>query len=158
MSSAVALSRTLRNGHSTKGAKMDWKLELIAVPVSDVDRAKSFYLDQLGFELLVDHSPNDSFRIVQMVPPGSACAIAFGKGLKNGEPGSVKGLHLVVKDIEAARAELVGRGAPVSELFHFEDGAQTEGPDAERSDYNTFFSLDDPDGNAWLVQEVGHTS
>ena len=86
---------------------MDWKLELIAVPVSDVDRAKSFYLDQLGFELLVDHSPNDAFRIVQMVPPGSACAIAFGKGLKNGEPGSVKGLHLVVKDIEAARAELV---------------------------------------------------
>ena len=82
---------------------MDWKLELIAVPVSDVDRAKSFYLDQLGFELLVDHSPNDAFRIVQMVPPGSACAIAFGKGLKNGEPGSVKGLHLVVKDIEAAR-------------------------------------------------------
>ena len=69
---------------------MDWKLELIAVPVSDVDRAKSFYLDQLGFELLVDHSPNDSFRIVQMVPPGSACAIAFGKGLKSGEPGSVR--------------------------------------------------------------------
>src|SRR6476620_7979203 len=98
---------------------MDWKLELIAVPVSDVDRAKSFYLDQLGFELLVDHSPNDAFRIVQMVPPGSACAIAFGKGLKN--------------------------------------GAQTEGPDAERSDYNTVFSFDDPDGNAWLVQEVGRT-
>ena len=137
---------------------MDWKLELIAVPVSDVDRAKAFYLDNLGFELIVDHSPNDAFRIVQMVPPGSACAIAFGKGLRNGEPGSVKGLHLVVNDIEVARAELVGRGAPVSGLFHFEDGAQADGPDPARSDYNTFFSFDDPDGNAWLVQEVGRTS
>ena len=137
---------------------MDWKLELIAVPVSDVDRAKAFYLDNLGFELIVDHSPNDSFRIVQLLPPGSACAIAFGKGLRNGEPGSVKGLHLVVNDIEAARAELVGRGAPVSGLFHFEDGAQADGPDPARSDYNTFFSFDDPDGNAWLVQEVGRRS
>jgi catechol 2,3-dioxygenase-like lactoylglutathione lyase family enzyme len=136
---------------------MDWKLELIVVPVSDVDRAKAFYLDNLGFELLVDHSPNEAFRIVQMTPRGSACAIAFGKGLQDGEPGSTKGLHLIVSDIEAARAELVERGAPVSELFHFEDGAQAEGADAERSDYNTFFSFDDPDGNAWLVQEVGHT-
>jgi catechol 2,3-dioxygenase-like lactoylglutathione lyase family enzyme len=136
---------------------MDWKLELIVVPVSDVDRAKAFYLDKLGFELIVDHSPNDAFRIVQMTPTGSSCAVAFGKGLQDGEPGSTKGLHLVVNDIEAARAELVERGAPVSELFHFEDGAQAEGADAERSDYNTFFSFDDPDGNAWLVQEVGHT-
>ena len=134
---------------------MDWKLELIAVPVSDVDRAKSFYLDQLGFELLVDHSPNDTFRIVQMAAPFAA----FPTDIRfDGEPGSFLGLHLVVKYIEAARAELVGRGAPVSELFHFEDGAQADGPDPERSDYNTFFSLDDPDGNAWLVQEVGHTS
>ena len=137
---------------------MDWKLELIAIPVSDVDRAKSFYLDNLGFELLVDHSPSDAFRIVQMVPRGSACAIAFGKGLQGGEPGSTKGLHLVVNDIEAARAELVERGAPVTGLFHFEDGSQADGPDVERSDYNTFFSFNDPDGNAWLVQEVGHTS
>jgi len=135
---------------------MDWKLELIVVPVTDVDRAKSFYLDRLGFELAVDHSPSDSFRIVQMTPRGSACSIAFGKGLQGGEPGSTKGLHLVVSDIEAAREELAGRGAPVSGLFHFEDGKQADGPDAERSDYNTFFSFDDPDGNAWLVQEVGH--
>jgi catechol 2,3-dioxygenase-like lactoylglutathione lyase family enzyme len=134
---------------------MDWKLELIVVPVSDVDRAKSFYLDQLGFEQLVDHSPNDSFRIVQLTPHGSACAIAFGQGLQGGEPGSTKGLHLIVNDIEAARDALVGRGAPVSGLFHFEDGGQTDGPDPKRSDYNTFFSFDDPDGNAWLVQEVG---
>lgn len=133
---------------------MDWKLELIVVPVSDVDRAKAFYVDQLGFEQIVDHSPNESFRIVQLNPPGSACAIAFGTGLQGGEPGSTKGLHLVVTDIEAARNELVGRGAPVTGLFHFEDGTQAEGPDPERSDYNTFFSFDDPDGNAWLVQEV----
>ena len=137
---------------------MDWKLELIVVPVSDVDRAKSFYLDNLGFELLVDHSPNDAFRIVQMNPRGSACAIAFGTGLQGGEPGSTRGLHLIVDDIEAARAELVARGTDVSELFHFADGTQTAGPDADRSDYNTFFSFDDPDGNAWLVQEVGHSS
>ena len=137
---------------------MDWKLELIVVPVSDVDRAKSFYLEQFGFELIVDHSPNESFRIVQLVPPGSACAIAFGIGVQSSEPGTMKGLHLVVTDIDEARAQLVGRGAEPSELFHFEAGGQAPGPDPARADYNTFFSLADPDGNMWLVQEVGRAS
>ena len=133
---------------------MDWKLELVVVPVSDVDRAKAFYTDNAGFELLVDHAAGDDFRVVQLSPKGSACAIAFGVGLKGGEPGSVKGLHLIVDDIEAARADLADRGTAVSELFHFESGRQVSGPDPARASYGTFFSFDDPDGNGWLVQEV----
>jgi predicted enzyme related to lactoylglutathione lyase len=131
---------------------VDWKLELIVVPVADVDRAKAFYLDGVGFDLLVDHRAGEDFRVVQLVPRGSACAIAL---MPNQEaPGSLQGLHLVVADIDAARADLVGRGTEVGELIHFEDGAPTPGPDPERSDYGTFFSFSDPDGNGWLVQEV----
>jgi catechol 2,3-dioxygenase-like lactoylglutathione lyase family enzyme len=133
---------------------VDWKLELIVVPVSDVDRAKTFYLENAGFDLLVDTSSGDDFRVVQMTPRGSPCAIAFGKLPGQSEPGSLKGLHLIVSDIEMARAELAGRGTAVSELFHFESGGQLPGPDPDRSDYNSFFSFEDPDGNAWLVQEV----
>jgi predicted enzyme related to lactoylglutathione lyase len=131
---------------------VDWKLELIVVPVADVDRAKSFYLDNVGFDLLVDHRAGEDFRVVQLVPPGSACAIALMKNLE--APGSLQGLHLVVGDIDAARAELVDRGAGVGGLIHFEDGAETPGPDPERSDYGTFFTFSDPDGNGWMVQEV----
>ena len=131
---------------------MDWKLQLIVVPVADVDRAKSFYLDSVGFDLLVDHRAGEDFRVVQLVPPGSACAIALMKNLE--APGSLQGLHLVVGDIEAARAELVGRGTEVGGLIHFEDGAETPGPDPERRDYGTFFTFSDPDGNGWMVQEV----
>ncbi len=131
---------------------MDWKLELIVVPVSDVDRAKAFYIENAGFDLLVDHSAGDDFRVVQLTPPGSACAIAV---MRNAErAGAVQGLHLVVSDVDAARAELAGRGVDVSEVFHFEEGRQVPGPDPERRDYNSFISFDDPDGNAWLVQEV----
>jgi len=120
-----------------------------------VDRAKAFYLDQAGFDLLVDHSAGDDFRVVQLTPPGSACSIAL---MKNTEaPGSVKGLHLVVTDIVAARAELGGRGIGVSEVFHFDAGRQESGPDPEGGDYNSFFDFSDPDGNGWLVQEVGRT-
>jgi catechol 2,3-dioxygenase-like lactoylglutathione lyase family enzyme len=133
---------------------VDWKLELIVVPVTDVDRAKAFYLDNAGFELLVDHSAGETFRIVQMTPPGSACAIAFGTGLKGSEPGSLRGPHLVVDDIEAARADLVGRSTEVSDFFHFAEGGQTAGLHPERESYGSFFSFDDPDGNVWLVQEV----
>lgn len=133
---------------------MDWKLELVVVPVSDVDRAKAFYLENAGFELLVDHSAGEDFRVVQLSPSGSACAIAIGTGLKGGDPGSVKGLHLVVGDIDTARAELVGRGTDVSELFHFESGRQVSGAHPERASYGSFFSFSDPDGNGWLVQEV----
>jgi catechol 2,3-dioxygenase-like lactoylglutathione lyase family enzyme len=129
---------------------MDWKLELIVVPVSDVDRAKAFYLDKAGFDLDVDHSAGD-FRVVQVTPPGSACSIAI---MSNTEAaGAVQGLHLVVPDIETARAELAGRGVAVTETFHFEDGKQTPGPDPQRGDYNSFSSFSDPDGNGWLVQE-----
>lgn len=131
---------------------MDWKLELVVVPVSDVDLAKTFYLDKAGFDLLVDHSAGEDLRVVQLTPPGSACSIAV---MRNPEAaGSVQGLHLVVSDIDAARVELVERGTSVSEIFHFEAGGQRPGPDPQRSDYNSFLSFDDPDGNGWLVQEV----
>jgi catechol 2,3-dioxygenase-like lactoylglutathione lyase family enzyme len=131
---------------------VDWKLELIVVPVADVDRAKDFYLDRAGFELLVDHSAGEDFRVVQLTPPGSACSIAVMKSEERA--GSVQGLHLIVADVDAARAELTGRGVEVSEVFHFEEGGQTPGPDPERRSYNSFASFADPDANGWLVQEV----
>lgn len=132
---------------------MDWTLELVVVPVSDVDRAKAFYVEKMGFHLDVDHSAGDAFRVVQLSPPGSACAIAIGTGMPQAAPGSTRGLHLCVSDIEAARAELVGRGVAVSEPFHFGAEGQAPGLDPERRSYATFLTLDDPDGNAWLVQE-----
>ena len=135
---------------------MEWKLELVVVPVSDMDQAKAFYLEEAGFDLLVDHSAGDEFRVVQLTPPGSPCSIALMRNLD--APGSVKGLHLVVPDIDAARAELVARGTEVSDVFHFESGRQVPGPDPQRSDYNSFFDFSDPDGNGWLVQEVRRVS
>jgi hypothetical protein len=131
---------------------IDFKLELIAVPVADIDDAKAFYIDQAGFDLQVDHSAGDDFRVVQLNPHGSACSIALMKNLD--AAGSLSGLHLTVNDIEAARADLVGRGVEASELFHFTEGGQTDGPDPQRADYGTFFAFDDLDGNSWLVQEV----
>jgi catechol 2,3-dioxygenase-like lactoylglutathione lyase family enzyme len=131
---------------------MDWKLELIVVPASDVDRAKAFYLEQAGFELLVDHRAGEDFRVVQMTPPGSACAIAVMKQPERA--GSLLGLHLIVPDIDGARAELAERGVEVSEVFHFDEGGQQPGHDPQRRDYNSFISFSDPDGNGWLVQEV----
>lgn len=133
---------------------MDWKLELVIVPVSDVDRAKVFYTEKMGFNLDVDHRASDTFRVVQMTPPGSACSISVGMGISDAVPGSVRGLHLVVIDIEAARAELVGRGVDASEIFHFGPSGQAPGPDPERRDYGSFLSFNDPDGNSWVVQEV----
>jgi catechol 2,3-dioxygenase-like lactoylglutathione lyase family enzyme len=133
---------------------VDWKLELVIVPVSDVDRAKTFYVEQVGFALDVDVSPGDDLRIVQLTPPGSACSITL---MRNTEaPGSMQGLHLVVDDIEAARAELVRRAVDVSDVYHFEDGAQMPGADPKRGDYESFLAFSDPDGNGWVVQEVGH--
>ena len=131
---------------------MDWKLELVVVPVSDVDRAKAFYVERAGFNLDVDHRAGADFRIVQLTPPGSACSITLMKNTR--APGSLQGLHVIVSDIERARAELVERGSDVSEVFHFDEGAQAPGPDPERSDYGSFFSFSDPDGNSWMVQEV----
>jgi catechol 2,3-dioxygenase-like lactoylglutathione lyase family enzyme len=131
---------------------VDWKLELVVVPVSDMDRSKAFYLEKAGFDLIVDHSAGEDFRVIQVNPHGSACAVAL---MKNPEAaGSLQGLHLVVRDIDAARAELVQRGMDASEIFHFESGNQASGPDPERGDYNSFLSFGDPDGNGWMVQEV----
>jgi catechol 2,3-dioxygenase-like lactoylglutathione lyase family enzyme len=117
---------------------MDWKLELVAVPVADVDRAKDFYTSKLGFNADHDHTVSEEIRFVQLTPPGSACSIALGKGVTDAEPGSVKGLQLVVSDIDAARAELVERGVEVSEVREFPWGK--------------FLFFQDPDGNAWSVQ------
>ena len=135
---------------------MDFKLELVVVPVSDVDRAKEFYTDRAGFTLDVDHRAGESFRVVQLTPPGSACSITIGTGLTPATPGTYQGLHLVVTDAEAARAELAGRGVEVSEPFHFGTEGQTPGLHPERADYGTYLSFSDPDGNGWLVQEVRH--
>jgi catechol 2,3-dioxygenase-like lactoylglutathione lyase family enzyme len=130
---------------------MDFKLELIVLPVADVDKVKTFYIDNAGFGLDVDHQADD-FRVVQLTPPGSACSITL---MPNAAPaGTIQGLHLIVSDIEAARAELAGRGVDVSEVFHFEAGGQKPGPDPERGSYNSFLSFNDPEGNGWLVQEV----
>lgn len=131
---------------------MNWTLELVVVPVSDVDRAKAFYIDQVGFDLHVDHSAGD-FRVVQATPPGSACSIAI---MTSGDmaPGTLHGLHLCVEDITVARSELVGRGVDASEPFHFGAAGQAPGLDPERKSYSTFLTFHDPDGNTWLVQEV----
>ena len=133
---------------------MDYTLELVVVPVSDVDRAKDFYINKAGFELIVDTSAGPDFRVVQLVPPGSACAIAIGTGIGSMPPGSLHGLHLVVSDIEAAREELAGRGVELSDTFHYGKDGQTPGRDPERNSYSTFMPFQDPDGNTWLVQEV----
>ncbi len=135
---------------------MDFKLELVSIPVSDVDRAKAFYMDRAGFDLLVDHSAGEDFRVVQLNPHGSECSIALMRNVA--ASGSVNGLHLVVADIEDARGDLVDRGVEVSELFHFTEAGQIDGPEPSRQDYGTFCSFADPDGNGWLVQEVGRKS
>jgi predicted enzyme related to lactoylglutathione lyase len=119
---------------------MDFKLELVAVPVSDVDRAKAFYTDQAGFNADQDHRVSDELRFVQLTPPGSACSIALGTGVTDAAPGSVKGLQMVVEDIEAARGELVGRGMEVGEVQVFPWGS--------------FVFFSDPDGNGWAVQQL----
>jgi catechol 2,3-dioxygenase-like lactoylglutathione lyase family enzyme len=133
---------------------MDWKLEVIVVPVADVDRAKKFYTEQLGFRLDVDHAAGDAFRVVQMTPPGSACSITIGINVGGGEPGTTKGLHLVVDDIEAAHAQLEANRVENSGVQHFEDGQMVAGPDPERRDYGSFIFFADPDGNTWAVQHV----
>jgi predicted enzyme related to lactoylglutathione lyase len=119
---------------------MDWKLELVSVPVSDVDRAKAFYTEQVGFDADHDHQVSETIRFVQLTPPGSACSIAIGTGLVETAPGSAQGLQLVVADVEAARAELVERGVDVSEVQDFPWGS--------------FVFFSDPDGNGWAVQQI----
>jgi catechol 2,3-dioxygenase-like lactoylglutathione lyase family enzyme len=133
----------------------DLKLEVVAIPVSDVERSKRFY-GGLGWRLDADFAVGDELRIVQFTPPGSPCSIHFGKGVTPAAPGSARGLYLVVSDIEAARAELIGRGASVGEVFHHAGPGKPplSGPDPERHSYASFASFSDPDGNSWLLQEV----
>jgi catechol 2,3-dioxygenase-like lactoylglutathione lyase family enzyme len=133
---------------------VDLKLELVLIPVTDVDRAKAFYTERVGFNLDVDISPMENFRVVQVTPPGSACSIGFGVGITDAPPGSTRGMHLVVTDIEAARAELVDRGVEITEVRHLKDGEWTHGVDPAHTDYNSFADFNDPDGNTWLLQEV----
>jgi catechol 2,3-dioxygenase-like lactoylglutathione lyase family enzyme len=138
---------------------VDTNLEVVVIPVSDVERAKRFY-ESLGWRLDADFSRGD-WRAVQFTPPGSQCSIQFGKGLTAAAPGSVKGLYLVVSDIKAARAELIGFGAAVSEVFHLEGGldvsgtkGRAPGPDPQGRSYSSYASFSDPDGNGWLLQEI----
>jgi catechol 2,3-dioxygenase-like lactoylglutathione lyase family enzyme len=140
---------------------VEMKLEVVVVPVSDVDRAKHFY-ETLGWRMDIDYVADEHFRVVQLTPPGSECSIIIGTGITSAAPGSTQGLQLVVADIEAARAELVGRGIEVSEVFHDAGGifhhAGTEGRVSglapNRSNYGSFVSFSDPDGNSWFLQEV----
>ena len=139
---------------------VDTKLEVVVIPVSDVDRAKRFY-ESLGWRLDADFATGQDWRVVQLTPPGSQCSVMFGKGVTTAAPGSAQGLLLVVDDIEAARAELIGHGADVSEVFHFEGGlhvtgteGRVPGPDPQGDSYRSFASFSDPDGNGWLLQEI----
>ena len=131
---------------------VDMKLEVVTLPVSDVDQAKSFY-QSLGWRLDADLALGD-IRAVQLTPPHSGCSIAFGKGLTTAEPGSAQRLELVVSDIDAAREDLISRGVEVSEVFHRDGGRLVTGPDPERRSYLSYASFSDPDGNGWLLQEV----
>ena len=139
------LQRTDRYTLTSQGRGMDLKLEVVPIPVSDVDAAKAFYTGQVGFNLDHDARPTPGMRVVQMTPPGSACSVVIGEGLPLGEPGSVKGVQLVVEDIDAVREQLAGRGVGVSEV-------QQLGP--EGTPGSRFLFFDDPDGNTWSVQEL----
>jgi catechol 2,3-dioxygenase-like lactoylglutathione lyase family enzyme len=158
------MSSTQMNGSATRtngAATMDMKLEVIVLPVSDVDRAKDFYAG-LGWRLDADFPVGDDFRVVQLTPPGSDASIIFGDGVTSARPGSIEGLQLVVSDIEAARTELAAHGADVSEVFHDAGGvfhhaggeSRVSGPAPGRGSYGSWVSFDDPDGNGWVLQEV----
>lgn len=139
---------------------MDYKLEVITVPVQDVERSLRFYTAQCGFQLDVDYCPSDTFRVVQLTPPGSACSLQLGVGLTGDEPGSSRGVYLAVSDIEAARRDLMQRGVNVENIRHkssVEDwqGDTAAGLDPKRRDYASFATFADPDGNAWTLQEIG---
>jgi catechol 2,3-dioxygenase-like lactoylglutathione lyase family enzyme len=152
----VSMTSTDASGSTStqvpEAGTIDMKLEVVTLPVSDVDRAKRFY-QSLGWRLDADIAVGDAFRVVQLTPTQSACSVAFGKGVTTGEPGSVQRLILAVDDIDAARADLVSRGIEVSGLFHLA-GGPVPGPDPEGRSYQTYTSFSDPDGNGWLLQEI----
>jgi catechol 2,3-dioxygenase-like lactoylglutathione lyase family enzyme len=141
--------------HDDEVATIDMKLEVVTLPVSDVDRTKRFY-QRLGWRLEADIVIGDEIRVVELTPPGSSASIAFGKGLTAAKPGSAQRFELVVSDIEVARDDLLRRGVEVSELFHLAETEFMPGPDPERRSYLTYASFSDPDGNSWLLQEVGN--
>lgn len=140
---------------------MDMKLEVVVLPVADVDRAREFY-QGLGWRLDADFAPEPGYRVVQVTPPGSSASVIFGAGVSTAAPGSAQGLYLVVSDIDAARAELVAHGVDVSEVFHDATGifnhagvaSRIPGPDPQRNSYGSFASFEDPDGNGWVLQEI----
>ena len=150
MSSTETTSNT--STEMPEAETVDMKLEVVTLPVSDVDRAKAFY-QSLGWRMDADIIAGDAFRVVQVTPTHSACSIAFGKGVTTGEPGSVQRLILAVYDIDAARADLIRRGIEVSGVFHLA-GGPVPGPDPEGRSYQTYASFSDPDGNGWLLQEI----
>ena len=157
--SSVQASSEQATGMS-KTATVDMGLEVVVIPVSDVDRAKGFYAG-LGWRLDADIAPSGDFRIVQFTPPGSGCSVQFGTNVASVAPGSAQGLYLIVSDIEAARDQLIAHGADVSEVFHegaggarFHDAGRVAGPSPDRSSYGSFASFSDPDGNGWLLQEI----
>ena len=159
MSSVHARTESVTGSPPVKPGEM--RLEVVVVPVSDVDRAKRFY-EGLGWRLDADLAVEDGYRVVQLTPPGSACSIIFGEGVTTAPPGSSEGLQLSVYDIDAARADLVGRGVDVSETFHDATGifhhagadGRVDGPAPEHADYGSFVAFSDPDGNGWLLQEI----
>jgi catechol 2,3-dioxygenase-like lactoylglutathione lyase family enzyme len=138
-----------------------FSVEVITLPVSDIDRATRFYVDRVGFTLDVDYAPTEKFRVVQLTPPGSACSIQIGVGLTDAPAGSVRGTYLVVADLEAARSQLLERGVEVGEIWHKAptdgwNGRFAPGLDPERRDYASFADFSDPDGNSWILQERGY--
>jgi len=149
------------NGRGGGAQIMDMKLEVVVLPVSDVERAMRFY-QAMGFRLDADYAAGDGFRVVQLTPPGSECSVIFGTGVTSAAPGSVQGLYLVFVNVEAARAELLGRGIDVGHVFHDVGGVfhhagtagRVPGPDPERRSYGSFAAFSDPDGNGWFLQEV----
>jgi catechol 2,3-dioxygenase-like lactoylglutathione lyase family enzyme len=146
---------------TSQASRVDLKLEVVVLPVSDVERAKRFYMS-MGWRLDADFAIGDKWRVLQMTPPGSACSFFFGKGLTKAAPGSAPGLLMMVEDVDVARAELIGYGVAVSEVFHFEGNAihfagkqgRLPGPDPQRQSYFSFASFSDPDGNEWVLQEI----
>jgi catechol 2,3-dioxygenase-like lactoylglutathione lyase family enzyme len=160
----VTMSTQTMNENASRSrtaAAVDLKLEVVVLPVASVDRAKTFY-EGLGWRLDADFASGDDWRLVQMTPPGSPCSVMFGKGFTTAAPGSLKGTFLVVDDLQAARAELIGHGVDVSEIFHFGGSllratgmeGRVPGPDPEGRSYFSFASFSDPDGNSWLLQAV----
>jgi catechol 2,3-dioxygenase-like lactoylglutathione lyase family enzyme len=165
----VNVTQEIQNNETTSGAsaaKVDFKFEIVVIPVSDVDRAKEFYA-RLGWRLDIDSGNGKDYRLVQFTPPGSGCSIIFGKNVTAAARGSAKGLYLIVSDIEAARKDLLGRGLEISEAFHGDSGVydgpdepylfgrrRVSGPDPDRKSYRSYASFHDLDGNGWLLQEV----